>query len=275
MKNALNTCSFFEDKEDEFINNGYAIFRNLFSASEVARMHEISMSLVDIARNLDFPHDHKKHLIMFNNSQFDVSFYNNQVSINRISWVLGLKPEFAEFSRSPKLLHIVSKFLQSEKADHIINSIHPKFPNDNVQWLVHQDISNRLVFDPKWKYINGDRSYVACITAIDPMSEENGGIYLIPGSHKLGRISKSNILQISIDKAIVPDLEAGDVICMNQYLVHYSLFNKANSSRILIVDGFSVVGATNVNAYKIAESDVVLNILGNDSSVNCNLENEV
>lgn len=236
--------NFLNQKEQEFIDNGYVVFNNLYSLAEVQKMHNIVTSIIDETQNIEYLNKNKSHVINYNGSLLHLKFHQNQTIVHNISWIMGSKPEFSDFSRAPKLLTIVAKLLQSNQADHLINVVHPKLAHDNFTWGAHQDVSNRITADSTWKNLNKDRSYVVCITAIDPMKEENGGLFIVPNSHKGGnQLSKLELKQLDISEAYVPTLEAGDTMCMNQYLVHYSLKNKSNSSRIILLDGFSVVGA--------------------------------
>ncbi len=70
---------------------------------------------------------------------------------------------------------------------------------------MHQDEFHRRNFDSKWVNVNNDRTYVVCITAIDEMTEENGGIKVFPSSHKIGRV-------LSNEELNALDLKPGDTI---------------------------------------------------------------
>lgn len=254
---------FLQEKEQEFVSNGYVIFKNLYSLPQVFRMHDIAADLIEVAKNITYPHNNIEHRVNHNGSEFSLKYYQHQTIIHRISWALGSRPELAEFSRAPELLTIIAKLLQAPIADHLINVIHPKLPHDNMSWLIHQDIANRMIFDPEWKNLNQDRSYVVCITAIDAMNEENGGLYIVPGSHKIGKkLSLAELLKLDLQQSFVPSLEPGDTMCMNQYLAHYSFPNDSNSSRIILLDGFAVVGA-NSKPYPGEKSACKVELLGN------------
>lgn len=253
---------FLQEKEQEFVANGYVIFKNLYSLPQVSRMYNIALDLIEIAKSITYPHDNIEHRINHNGSEFSLKYYQNQTIIHRISWALGSKTELAEFSRAPELLTIIAKLLQATTADHLINVIHPKLPHDNMSWIIHQDIANRMIFDPEWKNLNQDRSYVVCITAIDAMNEGNGGLYIVPGSHKTEKkLSLAELLKLDLQQSFVPNLEPGDTMCMNQYLAHYSFPNDSSSSRIILLDGFAVVGA-NSKPYPGDKSACKVELLG-------------
>lgn len=240
---------FLQKKELEFVDQGYVIFKTLYTQTEINKISNLTLSLINMAKEIDYPHDENIHKIVHNGTQFVLQYKENNTIVHRIVWASGAQPELLPFSRAPKLLEIIGKLLQTNQADHLINSIHPKLSHDSVEFKIHQDAFHRKNYDPTWTNINQDRSYVVCITAVDNMSAENGGIYLIPYSHQVGRLlSPVELNEVNKSQAIAPSLNQGDTLCMNQYLVHFSLPNESLLSRNILINGFSVVGA-NHNPY--------------------------
>lgn len=105
------------------------------------------------------------------------------VSIKVISWIGGVQPKLLDLERSPKITVPVAQLLQTRVADHLINQAHYNMPGDNISFAWHQDLENRLNFDPEWKDMNGRGSFVQVIIAVDESKASNGGVIVIPESH--------------------------------------------------------------------------------------------
>ncbi len=239
-------AEYLTQKEQEFVEQGYTIFRGLFSGAEIAKISEMTNNLIEMINEIDYPHDGEIHKMNYHGSQFVLQDNGvNSTTIHRIVWAAGAMPGLLEYSRSYKLTSIVAKLLQTSHVDHLINSIHPKLSHDGVEFKIHQDEIHRRTFDANWVNVNEDRTYVVCVTAVDPMSSQNGGIYVLPSSHRVRRLlSAEEISEVDVSQAIAPSLEPGDTMCMHQHLLHYSLTNHCNeSSRIIYINGWSVQGA--------------------------------
>ncbi|SDM70072.1 phytanoyl-CoA dioxygenase family protein [Kriegella aquimaris] len=91
---------------------------------------------------------------------------------------------------------------------------------------------------------------VTTLTALDDTDEENGCLRIIPGSHKMGQIDVSNIInsttkkkQVSIDLkvdeslAIPARMKAGETLIFNSFFLHQSQgnFSKHRDRRILFL----------------------------------------
>lgn len=255
---------FLQEKEREFVEQGYVIFKKLYSQKEIEQIYNLTLSLMNLIKEIDYPHDNKIHKIDYKGTQFVLQFKEDNTIIHRIVWASGAQPELLSLSRAPQLLEIIATLLQSNQADHLINSIHPKLSQDSVEFKIHQDEFHRKNYDPGWVNLNNDRSYVVCITAVDNMISENGGIYVIPYSHKLGFISADEMSKLDLNQAIAPEIAPGDTFCMNQDLVHFSLPNESSLSRIILINGFSVVGA-NHNPYPGEGSAQLVELVSNNS----------
>ena len=88
-----------------------------------------------------------------------------------------------------------------------------------------------------------DRSLTGAWIALDDATVENGCLWVIPGSHKRGVLwpqaqqedsrfdcsRESTGFPYSDEDAVAVEVEAGDVVCFNGYLLHRSLPNRATS----------------------------------------------
>jgi ectoine hydroxylase-related dioxygenase (phytanoyl-CoA dioxygenase family) len=186
-------------------------------------------------------------------TQFVIDKIEDIVQISRIVWAGAAEPELLNISRQDKLLRPVSQLLGSKEADQLINQLHYKLPHDKLNFYWHQDVHNRRNFDPEWQDLNGKGSFVQSFIAIDPMSIENGTIFILPQSVKYGEISQhvfhDRLATILTSEKIIPLLlNPGDVVLMHPYLIHGSFPNESEKSRIILINGFAYPGA-NTKAY--------------------------
>ena len=93
-------------------------------------------------------------------------------------------------------------------------------------------------------------SYVVLSTAIDPAHRNNGGLFVVPRSHKdqtnykLKQKNPDDGVFTEYEKQAVPiDMQIGDMLLMNQYVVHGSYPNQSQDSRLMFLTGYSYPGA--------------------------------
>jgi len=237
-------ASLSQEKISYFLENGYIILNNLFTLDEVNIVKSRIYALRDEANGLSNQLlDSQIHKILHKGTQFVVQKIDESIKIHRFVWAGAAEPDLLNISQQNKLLEPIAQILETRQANHIINSVHPKFSGDGVKFSIHQDIYHRRNFDPSWENINEDRSYVVCITAIDNVTRENGPIMVIPGSHKLGEMTKEELQHQDLSQSSPVLLNSGDTVCMHQYLVHYSMENESEVSRFVLVNGFSYPNA--------------------------------
>ncbi|CAG9565130.1 unnamed protein product [Danaus chrysippus] len=110
---------------------------------------------------------------------------------------------------------------------------HFKPPEKGGSYPMHQDY-------PYFPYKND--SMVAAFIHLDPASPKNGGLFVYPGSHKLGPLEDfgpkegSNFHYVDqskypIEKAIPVVAEAGDVVIFSYLLIHGSTPNTSDCPR--------------------------------------------
>lgn len=241
-KNALS-----QQQIDFYFANGYLIVPNFFSPTELQEIVKCADKLQAEADKLALEQNGK---IMHRGTQFVLDRINDRTQIHRIVWVGAAEPTLLALGRQPKLLVPVGQLLGSDSADHLINQIHYKLPNDGVKFDWHQDIKNRRTFDANWQDINKNGSFVQTIIAVDPMTAENGTIYYVPKSHFKGDLFLDKITDrdelkrvAQLDQAEPLLINPGDIIFMHPYLVHGSEPNESNSPRRIFINGFSYPGA--------------------------------
>jgi ectoine hydroxylase-related dioxygenase (phytanoyl-CoA dioxygenase family) len=235
---------------ESFFNEGFLIIPDCFNKAEIEVLANKANILKIEAEELA---QHSCGKVMNRGTQFIVDKIEDIVQISRIVWAGAAEPELLSISRQDKLLCPISQILGSKEADQLINQLHYKLPHDGVNFFWHQDVHNRRNFDPEWQDINGKGSFVQSIIAIDPMTIENGAIFMIPQSMKYGEIPYENFQNrlatiLTSDKIIPLLLNPGDVVLMHPYLIHGSFPNESEESRTILINGFAYPGA-NTKAY--------------------------
>lgn len=230
-----------------FFKNGYLIIPGFFNEEEVSLAIEKAMELQQDAEELVMTQIGK---VMHRGAQFVIDRVNGRVQIHRIVWAGAAQPELLRLSRQQKLLVPVAQLLDSNKADHLINQLHYKLPNDGVSFKWHQDVQNRRLFDKNWQNVNGKGSFIQAIIALDEMTPANGPLLIVPGSHTKGDLlldlitdSKELESKVGISRAVPIEMRPGDLLLLHPALVHSSKANESGRPRRVLINGFSYPGA--------------------------------
>ena len=154
-------------------------------------------------------------------------------------------PTVAELARSPRLLDFIRPHLPSEPIP--VRAIYfDKSPDTN--WLVpwHQDLTLALRaraevpgFGP-WSTKDGIphvqapiellQQMLAVRLHLDDADESNGALRVLPGSHRLGRLSSERVQELRRQQsAFVCAVSAGDALLMRPLLLHAS--SRSTSTR--------------------------------------------
>ncbi len=236
-----------QNQIDEYYATGILIIPNFFNKQEI---EQVSLCANRLQMEADKLSQEQTGKVMHKGTQFVIDKKNNKLQIHRIVWVGSAEPQLLKLGRQLKILVPVGQLLGSTEADHLINQLHFKLPNDEVKFDWHQDIKNRRNFDPNWQDVNQKGSFVQTIIAIDPMTEKNGAIYYVPKSHTRGDLFLDKITDAEelkkigeLDKAIPLLLNPGDIVFMHPYLIHGSQPNESSMSRRAFINGFSYPGA--------------------------------
>ena len=234
---------------EEFYDIGFLKIDGVFSESEINEMEKE----IDIIKKIAMSLKSNKEKIMYCGSQFVLGkFYDGKKErqIKRVIWCGAIRPSLLKFGRDSRLTSIASQIMNCNQANHLINQIHFKFPNDGVFYPFHQDSQHRHYGTKEWVDVNGLGSYIQIITAIDKSTLENAPLMFIPGSRKRGHLNlpyKENNETISeffdAKDAVPALLNPGDVVAFGPYTIHGSYENKSNFPRRVFINGFSYPGA--------------------------------
>jgi ectoine hydroxylase-related dioxygenase (phytanoyl-CoA dioxygenase family) len=170
-----------------------------------------------------------------------------RLRIDRVVWCGGAEPILGRLGRSPKLVDVAAELLGSPDLDQLVNQAHIKNPGDGLEFRFHQDSYHRRYGTELFADLNGRGSFVQTLTAIDTMDPDNGGLFVVPGSHRLGHIPTldGSLPDASFDaaSAMPVTLAPGDVLLLSPFTIHGSGPNRGTTPRRLFINGFCSPGA--------------------------------
>jgi len=145
---------------------------------------------------------------------------------------LEYDPLFLEFLQDPVFKDLCERVYGADASIAIFRAMFMNKPAHQGTFLPwHQD---------RWTFLSEDPQ-VTVWTALDPATEENGCVQVIPGSHKNGLInpthlsgflSKAQSAAICTEDRIVHlELEVGEVALLHNHLLHASDINRSSQSR--------------------------------------------
>ncbi len=245
MKHSLKQNLYLTEQQcKQYDTEGFVIVRKLFSKNEILEITRYANLLKEIAFKLANNMDDK---VMHKGTQFVISHKNKKPSIDRIVWAGAIEPRLLEFGRLSKITYPVAQLLKAQYADHLINQLHYKLPNDGIKFGWHIDLQNRIKFDPNWNDVGRNGSFVQVITAIDEHNISNGPLRVIPGIDKNGPPKFPYMCDdlelpktIDINQSIMLLLSPGDTVFLHPWIPHSSLPNKSAIERKTFLNGFSL-----------------------------------
>ncbi len=256
----MRAFSLTKKEVDAFTEKGFLVCRGLIDPDRVYSLHLRAEALIErIEPKLDPKNlDERMRYLGASVKKHRLS---DTPAILLISWIGGADQLFLDAGRTPEILIKVAQLLGrntggSLSVDHLINQLHIKKPGDGVYFPLHQDIENRMAFDPKWRDLNGRGSFVQTLLAIDPHQEDNGPLIVYPfikkpktyGLSSLSDEKKRALVNDLVEKGEIGKpikvlLEPGDVLFFHPLLVHSSEKNTSSISRKALINGFSFPGA--------------------------------
>jgi ectoine hydroxylase-related dioxygenase (phytanoyl-CoA dioxygenase family) len=231
-----------QDWVETFKNDGFVVIRSLFSKQEVEEIRRAFERLQHTAEHLSQTSTH-------HGSDFVIDREGERTRIHRVVWCGAAESVLSSFGEDPRIVNLAAALLGSPELDQLINQAHFKMPGDNVEFPWHQDSRHRRYGTPLWTDVNGTGSFVEIAMAIDPVTQDNGPIHFIPGSHRLGHIEPSpGIKDLPVgsfdpELKLTPELQPGDIVAFGPYMIHGSEANQSDKPRRMFLNGFSVPGA--------------------------------
>lgn len=168
--------------------------------------------------------------------------------LHRVVWAGAANRSLAALGADPRFLALAAAALGTSAMDQLIQQAHFKLPGDGVAFAWHQDASNRRYGSPLWNDTNGKGSFAQIAVAVDPMGAHNGGLQVLPGSHRAGFVADPRTgaippQHLKLDQAVHLELAPGDGALFGPFLIHGSGPNTGTGSRRLFLQGYACQGA--------------------------------
>ena len=227
----------------DYLRDGYAIVRNLFSSDEIAAIGAAidQIHAEGVAYGRSFRHGNLFYKVA---PQED-----GPPEVRMVQWMSWHQPVLNAVRLDRRLARVLEPLIGRDLKQ-IINQLHWKTPGGKGDFAWHQDSRFRL---PEAAYRHLGSSYVQTGLAIDPHNPETGGMRFVPGSHRRGTLpldTTAEVLGTAMDDAALVEaglspetvidlvLEPGDLALWNPYLVHASGLNSASHLRRLYINGY-------------------------------------
>lgn len=192
-----------------FSEQGYVVLNNVFTKEEVEKNRKACAKLINLAEK--------------NPSDIFCNYYMpHRTDQGALYDVYQRDPAIRNIIQSPKLIERLQD-IYAREFYLFENSIvyKPRGKDNEVPW--HQD----------YMYMTNDPDKVIVWAPVDDVSEENGCMYVIPGSHKYGakeyyvaqgetHAKRTRVTQEELESAIPVPMKAGDVLVFHQFLLHSS-----------------------------------------------------
>ncbi|MEZ4318933.1 MAG: phytanoyl-CoA dioxygenase family protein [Myxococcota bacterium] len=221
---------------DALESDGFAVVRGVLSADEIRRVRASFDRLLHIARTGGDP------------GTASFVMQRDPFRLDRVVWCGGADPWLDALGRDPRFVRLAAEALDSRELVQIIGQAHFKLPGDGVDFDWHQDASNRRYGSALWTDVDGRGSFIEIAMAVDPMGPANGGLRMIPGTHRLGFVADPDTGElpdglVEPDRAVDPELEPGDVVLFGPFVIHGSPPNRSSVPRRLLLQGYALPGA--------------------------------
>lgn len=211
------------DEQSFWKENGYLVRYDVFTEKENNILRQIADDIVGGKRS--FPAENINQNALVRDGKVNASGINAMHKIHHVSCYI---PEFLARVRDPRLTDPIVDLL----GPNLLNQGNLyiwKAPKIGLGFPWHQD---KWYFN--WQY-KTDMT-IGTWTAIDAADKENGCLYVIPGSHKLGILdhedldgSQQNEFKIARDAkdedGIAVEVPPGGVVWFNNQLLHKSTDN--------------------------------------------------
>ena len=225
--------------QEQLQTEGYAHLPQLLDRDEVADLSAAFDRLLARARTLPGTTDIDGTRFVLDASPF---------RLHRVVWAGGCEPAIARLGGHPAFLEIARSALGTPTVVQLIQQAHFKLPGDGVRFSWHQDGSNRRYGSELFTDVNGRGSFVQIALAVDPMGPGNGGLRVLPGSHRQGFVADPDTgrldpAHLDTRLALAPTLEPGDALVFGPFLIHGSEPNQGTHPRRLFIQGYACPGA--------------------------------
>lgn len=236
---------------DQLHRDGYVIARGVFPPDE---MEQIRREVDDVERRGLEHHASFRDRNLFFEIAEDPNLGRRVVL--QAHWFSWINERLEYLRRDPRLLSLLEPILGND-IKQIANQIHWKPPGGKLtSYRFHQDIRFR---ERPEAFEDIEHSCVNVGLAIDPQTEGNGALRIIPDSHRNGYLGLSDdgpimtgtnsqeelrAVGLDPDSVIVCELEPGDIVIWTLLTVHGSAPNRSARDRRFNINSYARAGST-------------------------------
>jgi hypothetical protein len=243
-----------------FHEYGYLVVPKVFTQPEISDLQTAYDDVVALAEQEDLPLEYLKGISggvhIHIQAPPDIGDVSKAQYLRKVQWPAMIHPTFERIRNSPKFLRLLEPLLGTSLKQYI-NQINFKMPGGNIEFPWHQDIRPTPAFKDQLK------NYVQTIIAVDDATEENGCLWIVPKSHKMGNLQVKRYASgqiedhIDVSKAVPCLAKAGDVLLFRSYTVHGSKPNQTNLPRRSYINGFVRASACDVGKWAFLNGNPV------------------
>jgi len=211
----------------EYSENGFLIIENLLEEKEV----EVLRKRAEQVASGQLPHISKDRIqIEPGVADGDSQAQSYVDSLRKMYHLAFLDKVFESHGRNPKILDIVESILGPDFKLYQ-DQLFMKPPRVGSRQPYHQD-------QPAGFYIDPPDQMITCWTALDDSTMENGCLWMLPGTHKLGPLDRSerDEYESKFQKGNLPDerpivMKAGSCSFHHSLILHSSRVNLSDKRR--------------------------------------------
>lgn len=236
-----------EELAEQVNENGYAIVRNFIDPEAIIELQTQTKWLYSegLKHHASFRHG---------NLSFEIlpeKHFGDRYVIQAY-WFAWISEYFEQFRRRPEYLRVLEPLL-GQNIKQVAQQVHWKPPGARLTgYRFHQDLRFRESRDTYQDIVNDT---VTIGVAIDPATQENGCLRIVPASHKNGYLGLSDngdgvimkglthddeLRDVGLDPKDVIDvvLAPGDAVMWGLLTVHGSLPNKSQHDRAFALSSY-------------------------------------
>jgi phytanoyl-CoA hydroxylase len=215
-----------KEQLQQFEEQGYIIFTDLFTAEETDVLRE-SIDKLDYASEQSL-----KQL-----GQQGISIPNQ---INFTTFLHKKDDKIEQFIADDRFVEITTTLLGPDTQLFWDQSVY-KRPEANRDFPWHQD-TGYIPIEPEF--------YLTCWLALEDATIENGCIWVLPETHKLGLLEHKDTeigkqCYFGEDPGIPVPMKKGSMVAFHSLLFHRSTPNRSQASRKAFIAQYSPIGAKN------------------------------
>jgi ectoine hydroxylase-related dioxygenase (phytanoyl-CoA dioxygenase family) len=236
-----NLSSNYSKIKEEYKNNGFSVVRGVFSGVEIAQLRTGCVELEKISSEYESDTFNgvtyfalHRDCNPFEETKEEFSVHVGE--LRRVTYPYALSEIFNKFRCHEGLLKLVSSILGND-INQIVNQVNFNPPAKGTGWGWHQDYRFRKEGIPDLR-----NNYLQSLVALDLCNTETGGVRIVEGSDhlelQLEKEQENAETYFDINDVVVPELNPGDVLIFNPFVIHGSGQNKSENQRRVFINGY-------------------------------------